>query len=155
MQLVCLKELRFLSIIPAEIATIRLIDLPRLALMQMYAMVRTFGETNMAKKTTATKKKTTKKIAAPKANGKAKVVKAKRVSALDAAHTVLVKAGSAMASKELIAAMAESGLWQSPGGKTPWATLYAAMSREIALKGKDARFRKVERGQFDAVGGGK
>ena len=30
------------------------------------------------------------------------------------------------------------------------ATLYAAMTREIAAKGKDARFRKVGRGQFAA-----
>ena len=39
------------------------------------------------------------------------------------------------------------GLW-SPGGKTPHATLYAAIIREIAKKGKDARFKKVARGQF-------
>jgi len=112
-------------------------------------MGRTFGESNMAKKK-ATTKKAAKKTAATKANGKAKAA-VKRVSALDAAHAVLVKAGEAMASKELIAAMADQGLWQSPGGKTPWATLYAAMSREIALKGKDARFRKSERGRFVAA----
>ncbi len=109
----------------------------------------------MAKKTTAAKKKTTKKAAAPKASGKAKAAKPKRVSALDAAHTVLVKAGGAMASKELIAAMADKGLWSSPKGKTPHAPLYAALLREINAKGKDARFRKVERGQFEAIGGGK
>lgn len=109
----------------------------------------------MAKKTTATKKKTTKKTAAPKANGKAKATAPKRISALDAAHAVLVKAGGAMASKELITAMADQGLWSSPKGKTPHATLYAALLREINAKGKDARFKKVERGQFEAVGGGK
>ena len=38
-------------------------------------------------------------------------------------------------------------LW-STGGKTPHATLYAAIIREIAKKGKDARFRKVDRGRF-------
>lgn len=108
----------------------------------------------MAKKTTATKKKATKKTSAPKANGKGKAAP-KRVSALDAAHAVLVKAGGAMASKELIAAMAESGLWSSPKGKTPHATLYAAILREINAKGKDARFRKTERGKFEAIGGGK
>ncbi|MBY0312671.1 MAG: winged helix-turn-helix domain-containing protein [Phycisphaerales bacterium] len=42
------------------------------------------------------------------------------------------------------------GLWKSPGGKTPEATLYAAIIREIAAKGKDARFRKTERGVFVA-----
>jgi len=144
-----LNEYQFRNTIQAEFITIRLIDLPRLALMPMHAIGRAFGELNMTKKTTS--KKVTKKAAAPKANGKLKIAKEKRTSALDAAHAVLVKAGGAMASKELITAMAEQGLWQSPGGKTPWATLYAAMSREIALKGKDSRFKKIERGKFEAI----
>jgi hypothetical protein len=29
--------------------------------------------------------------------------------------------------------------------------VYAAIIREIAAKGKDARFRKVERGKFEAT----
>ena len=33
-------------------------------------------------------------------------------------------------------------------GKTPAATLYASVIREIANKGKDARFEKVDRGRF-------
>ncbi len=74
--------------------------------------------------------------------------KPKRVSALDAAVQVLAKTGTPMRATDLIAAMAEQGLWKSPGGKTPHATLYAAMLREIAAKGKDARFTKVDRGQF-------
>jgi len=74
--------------------------------------------------------------------------KPKRVSALDAAAQVLADAGQPMRAKEMIAAMAERGLWSSPGGKTPEATLYAAIIREIATKGDAARFRKVERGQF-------
>jgi hypothetical protein len=72
----------------------------------------------------------------------------KRVSALDAAATVLKKAGSPMTSKAMIEAMREQKLWTSPAGKTPHATLYAAIHREIAVKGDDARFRKVERGLF-------
>ena len=79
---------------------------------------------------------------------KAKADKPKRTSALDAAAQVLAKAGTPMRSQELITAMAEQGLWTSPGGKTPHATLYAAMLREINEKGKDARFSKVDRGQF-------
>ena len=51
--------------------------------------------------------------------------------------------------------MTEQGLWTSPAGKTPHATLYAAMLREINAKGADARFRKVERGQFEYAGGGR
>ena len=74
----------------------------------------------------------------------------KRISALDAAAQVLAASKEPMRAKDLIAAMAEQGLWSSPNGKTPEATLYAAMIREIAAKGSDARFRKVERGLFAA-----
>ena len=49
----------------------------------------------------------------------------------------------------LIEAMAERGLWSSPNGKTPAATLYAAILREISTKGVAARFRKVDRGLFE------
>ena len=41
----------------------------------------------------------------------------------------------------------DKGLW-STSGKTPSATLYAAIIREISKKGKDARFEKVDRGRF-------
>ena len=53
-----------------------------------------------------------------------------------------------MATKEMIDAMAEKGYWTSPGGKTPHATLYSAILREIGTKGDEARFQKVERGKF-------
>ncbi len=78
--------------------------------------------------------------------------KPKRLSALDAAAQVLQKAGKPMRSQEMIAAMAEQGLWTSPAGKTPHATLYAAMLREINDKGTGARFKKVDRGQFEFNG---
>ncbi len=55
-----------------------------------------------------------------------------------------------MRAKEMIAAMEAKGLWASPGGKTPEATLYAAIIREIAAKGNAARFKKHERGVFVA-----
>ncbi len=80
--------------------------------------------------------------------------KPKRFAALDAAAQVLAKAGKPMRAQELIAAMAEQGLWKSPGGKTPQATLYAAMLREIGAKGKQARFKKTGRGQFAFAGKG-
>jgi hypothetical protein len=51
----------------------------------------------------------------------------------------------------MIKAMAEKGYWTSPGGKTPAATLYSAILRELQTKGNDARFKKTERGKF-AVG---
>ena len=48
--------------------------------------------------------------------------------------------------------MAAGGFWTSPKGKTPHATLYAAILREIQTRGKDARFKKTERGRFVANG---
>lgn len=76
----------------------------------------------------------------------------KRPSALNAAANVLMKIGKPMSCRELIAAMAEQVLWTSPKGKTPHATLYSAILREIGAKGLASRFRKVERGQFKFVG---
>ncbi len=111
-----------------------------------------------AKKTSsakaATKKATPKKKIAPKAkaasgNGEAK---AKKMSAIDAAAKVLADTKQAMNAKELIEAIAAKKLWTSPGGKTPHATLYSAILREINTKGNDARFKKTERGKFAANG---
>jgi hypothetical protein len=84
----------------------------------------------------------------PKATRPAKEPRAKRVSALDAAAQVLAESEVPMRAKEMIAAMEAKGLWTSPGGKTPEATLYAAIIREIAAKGTAARFKKHERGVF-------
>lgn len=96
------------------------------------------------------------KAAAPKAERKpAAEAKSKRLSALDAAAEVLKADDQPMRCKELIDAMATRGLWTSPGGKTPEATLYAAMLREITAKGDQARFRKIDRGQFAFNGKGK
>ncbi|MFO0873152.1 MAG: winged helix-turn-helix domain-containing protein [Phycisphaerales bacterium] len=94
------------------------------------------------------------KGAKAKAGKPAKENKAMRTSALDAAATVLAKAGKPMASKAMIEAMASAGLWTSPGGKTPEATLYAAIIREIAKKGPQARFKKTDRGMFASTGKG-
>jgi HB1/ASXL restriction endonuclease-like protein with HTH domain len=107
-------------------------------------------------------KKNTKPAKAPKAKA-AKAPKAakkpakakgdakpKRTSALDAAAKVLADAGEPMNTKQMIEAMAKKGLWTSPNGRTPWATLYSALLREINEKGADARFKKTERGMFAA-----
>jgi hypothetical protein len=48
----------------------------------------------------------------------------------------------------LIAAMAAKGYWSSPRGRTPAATLYSAILRELQTKGETARFIKTERGKF-------
>jgi hypothetical protein len=75
----------------------------------------------------------------------------KKLSALDAAAQVLAEGGTALNCQELIQAMADKGLWVSPGGKTPAATLYSAILRELQTKGDLARFRKTERGKFAAA----
>ena len=117
----------------------------------------------MTKKTKATSgsKKTTKASTATRqtkatkpAKGKVEPASAKekKTSALDAAALVLRTAGQPMRSQELITAMGEQGLWSSPGGKTPHATLYAAMMREINEKGGESRFKKIDRGQFALIG---
>ena len=117
----------------------------------------------MAAKKTATKKATTRKATtrksaatkpdASKAAAKKQPAKKtgsakKKLSALDAAAKVLGEATEPMASKEMIEAMATKGYWTSPGGKTPHATLYAAIIREINTKEADARFVKTDRGRF-------
>ncbi len=76
--------------------------------------------------------------------------KVKKLSALDAAAKLLAETGEPMNCKELIDAIAAKGYWTSPGGKTPHATLYSAILREISAKGNDARFAKTERGKFAA-----
>ena len=72
----------------------------------------------------------------------------KKLSALDAAARVLGESGQAMNCQEMIETMAAKGYWSSPGGKTPGATLYSAILRELKVKGAEARFRKTERGKF-------
>jgi len=84
------------------------------------------------------------KATTPKA-AKTKKSKAKaegKMSALDAAAKVLAEEGRPMSAKELIEAMAVKGYWTSPGGKTPEATLSAALGNEINKKGDASRFAK-------------
>jgi hypothetical protein len=71
-----------------------------------------------------------------------------KLSALDAAARVLQETKRPMNCKDLIESMATKGYWNSPAGKTPHSTLYAAILREIGVKGKEARFKKTERGKF-------
>lgn len=75
----------------------------------------------------------------------------KRVSALDAAARVLAESNKPMRCTDLIDTMQKKGLWESPRGKTPQATLSAAILREITGKKAEARFKKVERGLFVAA----
>lgn len=102
------------------------------------------GKTPPAAKAKGGKPKAAKAAKAPKEK------KAKRVSCLDAAAQVIAGSKVPMRATEMIAEMEKKGLWKTPGGKTPEATLYAAVIREIAAKGDKARFRKHERGVFVA-----
>ena len=115
-------------------------------------------ETEMAKKS---EKKTTKKAtgrskkdtATPKTDAPVKQARAekKRPSGLDAAAQVLKDAKAPLTTKEMVEQMLSKGLWTT-AGKTPAATIYSAILREINTKGADARFRKADRGKFELAG---
>jgi hypothetical protein len=105
----------------------------------------------------ATKTKTSKttksnaKVKAAKSSPqvtKPKVGNEKKLGALAAAAKVLAEKGKTLNCRELVEEMAAKGLWSSPGGQTPHATLHAAISREIKVKGKESRFTKTGPGKF-------
>ena len=84
----------------------------------------------------------------PKRARAKKEPKEKRMSGLDAAAKVLQESGQPMTCKELVEAAESKGYWKSPGGKTPHATVYSAIIREIKTKNAEARFTKADRGKF-------
>jgi len=110
-----------------------------------------------------------KKITAKKGNAKGKRAKAKaekpkaapasaaqaepkrkadgKMSGLDAAAKVLAEAEKPLKAKVIVDLMLSKGLWQT-AGKTPAATIYSAIFREIRQKGDAARFKMVGRGNF-------
>ena len=75
----------------------------------------------------------------------------KKLSCVTAAIKVLTESTEPLNAKEIIDAMVAKGYWTSPGGKTPHATLYSAIIRDMA-KGDGSRFVKAERGRFAAKG---
>ncbi|WP_146572754.1 winged helix-turn-helix domain-containing protein [Botrimarina hoheduenensis] len=100
------------------------------------ATKRTTGATKAA-----AKKASPKKAATPAAPTKQR-------SLLEAAYIALQRFAAPMTTQQIIEAVTDQKLWTSPGGKTPDRTLYSALVREIAAKGADARFQKVEKGKF-------
>jgi len=96
------------------------------------------------KATKAARGRDTAQQGAPQAQ---ETAKARKPSLLNEAVAVLKESGQPMNAKAMVEAVLAKGQWATKG-KTPAATLYAAIIREIAKKGDDARFRKVERGQF-------
>lgn len=106
-------------------------------------------EITVSKKSKKAKaEKAEKATEATKATKATKATEGGKMSALDAAAQVLTSANGPMNTKDMINAMAELNLWSSPNGKTPHATLYAAILREINVKGSGSRFVKADRGQF-------
>jgi len=97
--------------------------------------------------------KTPKAAKEPKAPKAAKPKKERPMSGLDAAARVLADAKKPMRVSEMVEAMEKKGLWKSKAGKTPEATIYAAIIREIAGKGGESRFEKKDRGLFIAAKG--
>jgi len=90
--------------------------------------------------------KTGKQLKAP-GSKTPKTPKVKKISGLDAAAQVLKDKGEAMRCKDIVQSMLDKGLWQTKG-KTPAATLYSAILREITTKGDKSRFEKTDRGLF-------
>lgn len=70
------------------------------------------------------------------------------MSGLDAAAKVLAEAGKPMNARAIVEAALAKGYWATTG-KTPAATVYATIIREIRDKGQKARFRKTTRGMFE------
>ena len=76
-----------------------------------------------------------------------KAAKPQKSSGLNAALQVLTDAGQPMRCKDMVETMLAKGLWKTDG-RTPQATIYAAVIREIAAKGDKSRFKKTDRGLF-------
>lgn len=73
----------------------------------------------------------------------------KPMSGLDAAAKVLAEAKTPLNCREIAERVLSRGLWTT-NGKTPAATLSAAIIREIADKAGAARFRKAGPGKYEA-----
>ena len=122
------------------------------------------GERYMSKKVKAKKDTSVKASSAiaPKAKTSVKAPKtaaakkpakngSPKMSGLDAAAKVLREAKKPLDAQEITKAAFDKGYWKS-SGKTPHATLYAAIIREIAAKGKESRFKKTSAGHFESTG---
>ena len=72
----------------------------------------------------------------------------KKMSAIDAAAKLLAETNEPMNCKQMIEGIATKGYWTSPGGKTPAATLYSALIREITQRKAKSRFKRIAPGKF-------
>ena len=71
----------------------------------------------------------------------------RKASGLTAAAKVLAQEGKPMTCRQITAQIISAGLWTT-NGKTPHATIYSAMLREIDDKPGESRFVKTGRGLF-------
>jgi hypothetical protein len=66
---------------------------------------------------------------------------------LDAAAFVLKESRQGMTTREIMNEIVKRKLWKTTGA-TPWATLNAALNRDITANGSQSRFVKKERGKY-------
>lgn len=85
---------------------------------------------------------------AAKDDAKPKAKRERKPDLVDAAIQIMTEEARPMKPTEVVEIVLQKGLWTTDG-KTPAATLCAAILREIQTKGDDARFRKTGRGLFE------
>lgn len=78
------------------------------------------------------------------------IMKKERPSLLNLAAKVLAEAGEPLGCQQMVERVLATRLWQTEG-KTPSATLYSAILREVTTRGEMSRFRKVDKGKFVAA----
>ena len=69
------------------------------------------------------------------------------MSILSAAHRVLLEAGKPMKVQEIMEAALATG-YCKVGGKTPFNTFNGGIRSDITKKGKESRFKRVDKGLF-------
>ncbi|OHB60858.1 MAG: hypothetical protein A2Y12_10135 [Planctomycetes bacterium GWF2_42_9] len=95
-------------------------------------------------------KKEKTKAAATELSKDVNPTKVKKLGGLLAAFMVLADAKEPLDCQEIVKRMIDQGFWKTEG-KTPAATIYSAIIREIKEKGAESRFTKTERGKFKAA----
>ncbi|NRA37016.1 MAG: hypothetical protein HRU15_02645 [Planctomycetes bacterium] len=99
------------------------------------------------KKSGQAKKAPGKKVATVKKVTSVKPKQTGKYSLLEAACIVLGQSKDPLQCTVMIERILNDKLWTT-AGKTPAATLYSAILREMKVKGKDARFKKTGKGKF-------
>ena len=95
------------------------------------------------------KPKPTKAVSKPKSESSKGGKPKGQMSGINAAYTVLKESGEAMNIRQIMEQINERGLANLPG-KTPSATISAAIQRDIKTKGEASRFMKADKGMFSA-----